>query len=162
MTVLAPSDRFFAPEISKVYIALAVAATTFIPTRAEIDAATEVSGEIADLSGWLQTSGSIATPDFGHRFIGSIPGRKSIADSSITFYADRAGVDVRSLLSEGDDVFVIFADGGDVVAYLADCFPARVASVGKVRTTGDSAHQLTITFTITRPAAVDFALPATV
>jgi hypothetical protein len=158
-TLLPTSERFFAPEISKVYITPAVVATTGIPTRTEIEAGHDITDEIADLSGWLQTSGSIATPDLGHRFIGSIPGRKTISDSSITFYASLDGKDIREVLTEGMNVHVVFADGGDVVAFPADCYPARVASIGKVRSTGENAFQLTITFTITRPPVVDFPLP---
>lgn len=161
-TLLPTSERFFAPEISKVWLVPAVVAVDGIPTRTEIEAGTDLTDEIADLSGWLQASGSIATPDLGHRFIGSIPGRKTIADSSITFYASPDGEDVRTVLAEGQNVFVVFADGGDTATFPADCYPARVASIGKVRSTGDNAFQLTVTFTVTHPPVVDFQLPATV
>lgn len=155
------SERYFAVEISKAYFLPAIAdAATGIPTRAEITAGTDLTDEIADLSGWQQTSGSIAIPDFGHRFVGSIPGRKSVADSTITFHADLAGVDIRSVLAEDQTGFVVFADGGDVPTYLADAFPVRVSAVGKVRSTGDSGFQIVISFTITKLPAVDFALPA--
>lgn len=156
---LPATERFFAPEISKVYFLPTIVAATHIPTRAEITAGTDLTDEIQTLSGWAQTAASIATPDWGSRFTSNIPGRTSVADSSITFYADRSGADVRAVLTELLNGYIVLADGGDDEDLLADSFPVRVASVGKVRS--DSAALLiTVGFTITRKPALDFELPA--
>lgn len=159
MPTLSATERFFAPEISKVLFLPTVVATTKIPTRAEITAGTDLTSEIQTLNGWQQTAASIPTPDWGSRFTSSIPGRTSVSDSSITFYADKSGADVRTVLTELLNGYILIADGGDEEDFLADCFPVRVASIGKVRADG-AALLLTVGFTITRKPAIDFELPA--
>ncbi|WP_182112888.1 hypothetical protein [Actinotalea sp. JY-7876] len=160
-TPLPLAERFFAPEITRVFwVPLIAAAATLVYTRAELDAGTELTDELADLSGWTVTGASIATPDIKRRFTGSIPGRQTAADSSITFYADLKGNDVRKVLTSGMNGNVVFMDGGDVPASPSDVFPARVNTVGKVRSVGDAAHQLTVGFTITRAPKVDIPVPA--
>lgn len=161
MPALATSVRFFAPEISKVYWLPAIAASNLTPTRAEITAGTDLTGEIADIQGWVVEGGAIPTPDLGSRFIASIPGRTNVADSSLTLYADQTGNDVRDVLTQGLNGYVLFADGGDVTGQPADVFPVRVNSVGKMRSTGDQAFQISVRFNITAEPATDVVLPAT-
>lgn len=159
-TALATSERFFAPEITKIYWLPTIAATNLVPTRAELDAGTDLSAEIADISGWQVQGSAIETPDLGSRFTSNIPGRTSAPDSSITFYGDLAGVDIRGELSQDDNGYIWIADGGDVEAQLADVFPVRVNSIGKMRSVGDAAFQIVVSFTITAEPAVDTAIPA--
>lgn len=157
---LARSERYFAPSITRIIILPEVAADTLVPTRAEITAGIDISDDVADVSGWLIQAESIPTPDLGSLFASSIPGRTSVQDSSITLYADVAGVDITAELAIGDNVFVLFADGGDVAGRPADVFPARVASVGKERAMQGQAVRVVVTFTITAPPAQHVALPA--
>lgn len=158
-TPLPATERFFAPEISKVYFALTIADIA-TPTRAEINAGTDLTEEIADISGWSVTTGTIPTPGMS-RFTKQIAGRTTAEDSSITFYADLGGDDIRTILARGDRGYVIFCDGGDVTGNLADVFPVVVKNVGKVRTMADQAHQLTVGFAISQVPAEDVVLPAT-
>jgi hypothetical protein len=156
------TTRFFHVGETVVYYLPAIAAANLVPTRAEIDAGTDLSDEIADISGWMLQGAEIETPDLGSKFNKKIPGRTSVDDSSLTFYADQRGVDVRSVLPRGTNGFIVFADGGDVTGALADVFPIRVRSVGKVRSVGDEAGRLTTSFSVTKQPAEDVALPATV
>lgn len=158
-TKLPATERFFAPEISKVYFALTIAALPVL-SRADITAAKDITDDIADLSGWNVTSNQINTPDLGNRFVGSITGRTSADNSTITFYGDLTGEDIRKILPRGTKGYLIFADGGDVEDYPSDIFPIEVASVGKLRSTGDQAHQLTVGFAIKKPPFEDVPLPA--
>lgn len=158
-TKLPATERFFQPEISKVYFALAIANIRAV-TRPELDAATDLTDEIADLSGWNITSGQINTPDLGNRFVSSITGRTQTDASSLTVYASLDGDDARTVLPRGTKGFLIFADGGDVEDYPCDIFPVEVSSVGKIRSTGDQGFQLTIGFAIKKPPAEDVPLPA--
>jgi hypothetical protein len=159
MTALPTTERFFAPEISKAFFATALADPEAY-TRAEVDASTDLTDEIADLAGWNVTSAMIATPDLGSRFNKQIGGRTSADASTITFYASRNGDDVRKVLPRGTRGYVIFMDGGDVPAQPSDVFHVEVTSVGKVRTVGDSAFQITISFAILNAPAEDVAIPA--
>lgn len=160
MTKLPVSERYFQPEISKVHFLTAIAAATHIPVRAEITAGTDLTDEIADIAGFQVTGADIATPDMGKRFTKSIPGRKTAANSSITVYADLAGADARTVLTEGLNGFMVFMDGGDVPGQPMDVYPVRVKAVGKARSVGDSAMQLVIEFTITGAPVVDEDIPA--
>jgi hypothetical protein len=156
------ATRFFHVGETKVYYLPAVAAADLTPTRAEINAGTDLSDELADISGWMIQGAEIETPDLGSTFNGKIPGRISVDDSSLTFYADETGVDVRSVLPRGTAGFILFADGGDVAGALADVYPIRVRAVGKQRSMGDEAGRLTIPFSITKKPAEDVVLPAAV
>lgn len=159
-TKLPATERFFQPEISKVYFALAIADILAV-TRAELTAATDLTDEIADLAGWNITSGQIPTPDLGNRFISSIAGRTQTDASTLTIYASLDGDDVRTVLPRGTKGFMIFADGGDVEDYPCDIFPVEVTSVGKLRSVGDQGFQLTLGFATKKPPAEDVPLPAT-
>ena len=159
-TPLASSVRFFQPEVSKCYFVPTIASASLVYTLAERDAGTDLSDEIADISGWNVTSGTIDTPDLGSRFTGQIGGRTSVDASSITFYGDKAGEDVRTVLPRGTTGYIVWADGGDVTAQPSDVFPVEVTSVGKLRSVGDQAFQLTVQFAVTREPAEDVAIPA--
>lgn len=159
MSVTLPeSERFFSPEISRIYFALAIA-NILSPTRAEITAATDVTPEIAAIEGWNVQTGMIGLPGMS-RFTRQISGRTTAADSSLGFWMDRGGLDIRTVLARGDRGFVIFCDGGDEPGFLADVFPVEVRNVGKVRTLADQGAQLTVGFAITQVPAEDVVLPA--
>jgi hypothetical protein len=161
-TPVTQSTRFFAPEITKCIFLPTIAAANLAATRAEIDAGTDLSNEIADLSGWTIASGTIDTPDLGNRFTRQISGRTTAEASSLTMYADKKGVDAREILPRDTVGFIVFMDGGDVPADPMDVFPVSVSSLGKVRSTGDQAGQLTINFSITGIPAEDLPIPAAV
>lgn len=158
-TPLPVAERFFAPEISKVYWVPTIADIN-APTRAELDAGTDLTGEIADIAGFIATSGLINTPDYASRFVSQIGGRLTVDQSSITFYASRTGEDIRTILARGERGNLVFCDQGDEEDLPADVFPVQVTSMGKVRTTADQAHQITAGFAPTRPPAEDVPLPA--
>ena len=162
MATLATSTRFFHAGLTKVYFLPVVASALLVPTRAEITSGTDLSAEIADLAGWTVSSGEIDCPDLGTTFTGKIPGRTSTDDCSLTFYQDKTGADVRTLLPRDTAGFIMFADGGDVTGNKADVFPIRVRSNGKLRSVGDESARLMIPFSITRKPAESIALPATV
>jgi hypothetical protein len=162
-TEIPTSTRFFQPGISEYVFVPSIASTSLVPTRAEITAGDDLTAEIADVSGWNVQSNQIDTPDMGTRFVSQIGGRTTAPSSSITFYGDQDSVDVRTVLPRETEGFILIADGGDNgVTSKADVFPVIVTSLGKVRSTGDQAHQLTVTFAITGEPAEDVTLPALV
>lgn len=160
MATLPTSTRYFRPQVTRIYYLPAVAAANRTPTRPEITAGTELTKEIADISGWSVTSGTIDTPDLGTRFTSQIGGRTSAESSSLTFYADQLGVDVRTVLPRGTTGFIMIADGGDVVGKPADVFQVTVTALGKLRTVGDEAARIQVTFAIISQPAEDIVLPA--
>lgn len=156
---LSSSTRYFDPEITKVYF-VATIADKAAPTRVEMDAGVDLSGEIADLSGWVVSGAQINTPDLGSRFTSSIPGRTNAEDSSLTFYSDQAGVDVRAELPRDTAGFVLWLDGGDVAGNLMDVYPVRVLSNGKMRSVGEEAARIQVQFSITSEPAENVTVPA--
>lgn len=161
MPTLTASVRYFQPEVSKVFFLPTIVATNLTPTRAEITAGTDLTGEIADLSGWQVSADMIPTPDLAAKFVGQVAGRIKADNSSITFYASKSGTDVRATLPRGQAGYIAFMDGGDVATTgKMDVYPVEVASVGKVRSTGDKALTLAINFAITRKPGEDLTIPA--
>ena len=162
-TAIPQSTRFFQPGISEYVFIPTIASTSLVPTRAEITAGDNLTGEIADVSGWNVQSNQIDTPDMGTRFVSQIGGRTTAPSSSLTFYGSDDSVDVRTVLPRDTTGFMMIADGGDNgITSKADIFPVIVTSLGKVRGAGDNAHQLTATFAITAEPAEDVTLPALV
>lgn len=146
-TAMAAASRYFQPGVTKVVVLPAIASLTAGATRAEINAGTDVSGDVASINGFQITSNQIDTPDLGGRFTKRVPGRLVADDASITFYADVAGADIRTVLSRDQNTFVGIFDGGDVAGRKADYFQVTVAAVGKVRDLED-APRVTVAFTI--------------
>lgn len=157
---IARSTRYINPGTTKLLWLTSVADKTAI-TRSEIDAGLDVSGEIADVNGWQISGDKADTPDLAVEFVSNVPGRTSAADSSITFWADRAGVDVRDHMSRGTNGYVVWMDGGDVPGYLCDIFPVRVLSQGLTRSVaGDAAATLPVQYAITSQPAQNVVIPS--
>ncbi|MFL6141573.1 MAG: hypothetical protein ACJ72N_06860 [Labedaea sp.] len=154
------STRYFDAGTTKVYFLPTVAATNLTPTRPEMDAGTDLSPEVADLSGWSVASGLIDTPDLATTFTGNIPGRTNSPESSITFYASQNGTDVRALLPRGTSGYIMWCDGGDVGGNKADVFPVRVRALPKMRSVGEEAKRIEVQFAITRQPAENITVPA--
>jgi hypothetical protein len=138
MADITASERYFARGTSVCRFLTTIASLSTGPTRAELTAGTNLSGEIAEIDGWNVESGSIETPDLASEFTSSIPGSTSAED------------------------YIVWMDGGDVEDYLMDVFPVRVASQGKTRTNDDEAAKVAINFAITREPVENLAIPATV
>lgn len=160
--VVNSTERFFSVEISKIYLMLEVADLEAGATRAELEAGKDLTNEIAAISGFSVTSGTIDVPDLGSRFTKKIPGRTTVEDSSITFWADLKGQDIRTDLPRGTKGFLAFCDQGDETGLPYDLYAFEVTSVGKVRSVDEQGFQLTVGFAITRVPAEDLTLPALV
>ncbi len=166
-TPLPAAARYYHVGTTTVYWLLTVANPQASPTRAEINAGTDLSrvagggssGDIAAMSGWTTTSSNVGTPDIRSRFVGSVPGRVTAEDSSITFYLDPAGQDVRTILQRDLVGYVLVCWGGDALGRLADLFPVRVSNIPK-SFGDDQAVQSTVGFAITRAPTENVALPA--
>jgi hypothetical protein len=157
MAVLPTSTRFANFNNTTVYFLPAVASTTMAPAQAEITAGTNLTGEIAEISGFTVTGGTIDTPDLKSEFVSKVPGRTSAADSSLTFYADLNGTDVRTILPYKTIGYIMFADSGTAVGKKVDVWPVQVNSVGKTRSVGDEVERIVIGFAITRVPGMDVA-----
>jgi len=148
VTVPTPVTRYFQPGLTKVYVVPVIAAfTTTGATMAELGAATDVTYDIAEVSGFSVSTADIAVPDWGTRFVGSIPGRITADSASITFYASATGADVRSILTQDLNTYIAFFGNGAVTGSEADYYKVTVSSVSHVRATED-APKLMVGFTV--------------
>ncbi|MBO4272382.1 hypothetical protein [Microbispora triticiradicis] len=157
-TPIAQETRFFNPETSKLYWCPSIA-NKAAPTRAELNAGTDVSRAVADVNGWQVSSEMIDVPDMGTRFVSKIPGRISANDSSVTFYMDRAGIDARTVMPRDATGYMVWLDGGDVAGRKMDVYPVQVSSHGKSRSVGSEPARITIQFAITSEPAENVTIP---
>lgn len=154
------STRYFDRGTTKVYYLPTVAATNLTPTRAEMDAGTNLSLEVAEISGWTVSAEQIDTPALATVFTGNIPGPTSASDSAITFYASSNSVDARTLLPRGTSGYIMWLDGGDVAGNKADVFPVRVRSNAKMRSLGNEAAKIEVQFSVTNTPGENVTVPA--
>lgn len=152
-------DRYFPTGVTKYYW-IPTLANPMTPTRIELNAATDLSPELAEVDGFTVSSDEIDVPDINSRFTGKIPGRISADDSSITFYAAEDGDDVRALLPRGEEGYIGRLGGGDVAASKMDIFEVTVTSLSKQFGTDDEAARITVQFSIKSEPWEDVAIPA--
>ena len=159
--LLTASTRYTDQATTRVYWVPSIAATNLTPTRLELNAGTDITNELNDLSGWSVQGEQIDTQSMGERFRSRIPGSTSAEDSSLTFFASKSGSDIRVLNPRGTSGFIFWADGGDVAGQKAEVYPVTVMSVGLIRTTtGGDATKVVINYSITREPAQGVTIPA--
>lgn len=131
------------------------------PTRAEIDAGTDLTREITAASGWQVSSSRVTYNPLHSKFTPSIEGRLSVEDSSLTLPQDLEGTDVREILPRGTRGFIVVMHGGDVPDRPMDVWPVAVSSLGKtVSTEGTEVANIVVSFAIVAPPAEDVPVPA--
>jgi hypothetical protein len=155
---LVPTVRYFPPGTRKLYWVLTVS-NYLVPTRAEMNAGTDVSAEIVTMTGWSLAGSTVDVPDMGSRFTSTVPGRLTSATNDITCYLSQNSIDVRTLLPRDTNGFMFCMWEGDVAGQRMDVFPARVITQA-VDTTVDDPGKVTISFAITRIPAINLAIPA--
>jgi hypothetical protein len=160
MATLTPSVRYYKVGVSKVKWATTVVTYT-APTRTEITAATELSGEIAEVNGFSVVSESIDTPDLANRFVSKVPGRITAEDSSISFYASSTGLTPASSIMPRDTTgFLLVMPAGDVATTgRMSVWPVTVGAVSEPWDL-DSAAKVDISYTPSRVPAENIVIPA--
>lgn len=159
-TALPAATRFFQPGVVSILWLPAIAAANYTPTTLEIDAGTDLTGEIDDIAGWSYSTTFIETKDAKNRVRPKLAGPVSLDDSSITFNGseDGADSDIRSVLTRGTNGFILFADAGLGTGKDAEVFPVEVGSVVKVRSLTDANFKVRVDFGVTN-VPQDITLP---
>jgi len=130
------------------------------PTSSELTAGTDLI-DLADIAGWNVTANNIDAPDFESLYTPKVSGLTSSDDSTLTFYGDKDGDDVRTVLPRGTEGFMVFADGGfDGDNTKMDVYPISVSSVSKQRSQSD-VFKIQVSFAITQEPAEDLTIPTT-
>jgi hypothetical protein len=157
---LTASTRFIAPETTKIYWVDTIANKNS-PTRAELNAGTDVTGEVSDAAGWELAADNVATPDGGSKFTSQVSGRINPPDTSLACYASSDTLDIRDLLARDDAGFIVILHGGDITAQKMTVWPVRVRSVSApVDFPASAASMINVQFSITSVPAENVAIPA--
>lgn len=131
------SNRYFDVAVTKVYYLPAIAASTLVPTRTEMTAGINLTPELVDWAGWAVDSEYFDTQNLNSSYRTKAPGIKFCADSSVTLYTSKNGVDVRSSLAIGATGYMMFCDGGDIGGNRAEIYPVAVGSAMVLRSSGN-------------------------
>jgi hypothetical protein len=152
------ATRFIDAGTSRIYWVQAIA-NTAAPTRSELDAGTDVTGEVAEIEGFTLESELNNTQAFAQTFATNKPGALRAAGNPRTvMYADQGGYDVRRLWARGDAGHIVLLHGGDVAGNLMDVWPVTIAVVSKPFSMADAAFVL-VQFAIPTPPVVDVEVP---
>lgn len=154
------STRYTSQGITRCYFLATIAATTFIPTRTEINAGTDLTPEIADWAGFSVTSALLPAPDLSTRYESQIAGKITAVASTITFYASSNGIDVRGVLPRDTAGFVVMMDGGDVAGRKMSIYPVTVTSDSMDRSAqAANPDRVVVSFAITNVPAELVTVP---
>jgi len=156
-TPMRPATRYYPPGTRQVYW-LVDCADPSAPTRAELDAGIDLTGEIAAMSGFSVSSATVSVPDLSTRFAPDIPGQITAASSSITFYASEDSDDIRTILPRDQAGFVVVLWEGDQSGRSMDVYPCTVTSVPK-DVTVTNAGQMSVDFAITSVPQENVEIP---
>jgi hypothetical protein len=104
--------------IERWFVTPATLASPAAPTRAEINAATEITDSIAAVNGFSLSNSPVTTPDMGSRFDKTVPGIDSAGDSSLNMWdeiLDGGTTDpARDVLAKDSELTVIRMPYGDI------------------------------------------------
>lgn len=147
-----PLNLFRSDTTESVFIITAtVADAGLVATQAELDASTTytVSAAIDAVSGWETSRSSLVVSIKGTTgFPVRLAGPKETPDASITFWADQLGVDIKSILDEGDTVYVVFAPNSDTAASYMEVWKAKVQSISRLKQFGGEAARVRVMFDV--------------
>lgn len=152
--------RFFRRGITKFRFLPAVASATLEPTRAEMTSGTDISPDVADITGWELSNTTIPTPDLATRFVGSISGEDTVDDAGLVFYDDDATEVIRDLLAAGTVGYVMILPYGDVATKRAEVFPVRTTVVADEKSMGNDPARFRVGFAVTAKPNTDVTIPA--
>jgi hypothetical protein len=158
-TPLAATTRYIAAGQTRIYWVESIAVLAW-PTRAEIDAGIDLTGQVATVVGWhvrrRVRSGQAYRDDFEVQLHGSM----YVDDSRLVFYGDQTGGDVSATLPEGTKGHVLHLYGGDVADNPMDVWPVRVAALGRGIELGDDPARIDMQFTVRGTPALGRPVPA--
>jgi len=152
------ATRFLDAGTSRIY-AVETIANTSAPTRSELDAGLDITGDVAEIEGFLLESELNDTTVFNSVVATSKPGTMRPGSSPrIVMYADQDGYDVRRSWARGTTRYIVLLHGGDVAGHLMDVWPVTVAARSKTFTFESAAFVL-VQFAIHAQPATDVGVP---
>lgn len=157
-------SRFMRKGTTKLWFVPTIAALA-TPTVAEITAGTDLTDELAEITGFNFSNNPIDTPDMGSTFVGKIPGEDTTDSSDLTFYEDDTTNPISTALAKGTIGYVVIfprgiAGAAPAAADVADVWPAQVASNSKTYSADNEAAKYKVMFTLTAEPSEDAVVAA--
>lgn len=151
--------RYFRRGTTKIFYEATIADID-APTEAELASATELSCELAEISGFSFSNNPIDVPDMCDVFVKNIPGENTAEDSSMTFYEDNGGLaanPIKTTLAKAVEGYIVIfpygvtGGGGSTPAAGDECevWPISVASNTREFSAGNDPARYMVEFTIT-------------
>jgi hypothetical protein len=140
-TPITVTTRYTPPGRRKYNWLTAVSGYPAAPTRAEINAGSDLSAELAEVNGFELTGDSADAPDLGGGFVAQVPARVTASDSEFVFYASSNSNDIRTVLPLGSAGFGLILPEGDVPTQKCEVWrrrSSRCSWTGRWRTRAGS------------------------
>lgn len=155
-------SRFMRKGTTKIWFVPTIADPS-APTSAEVTAGDDLTGQLAEITGFNFSNNPIDTPDMASAFVGKIPGEDTTDNSDLTFYEDDSSNPISTALAKGTTGYVVIFPAGiagatPAAADVADVWPAIVASNSRQYTADNEAAKYQVMFTLTTEPEVDAAL----
>jgi hypothetical protein len=156
---LAAYTRYIPPGTRKYYWVASIA-NPAAPTRAELNAGTDLSGQVAAVSGFaLQKTTADVTP-LGSQFTVLLD---TILDANagtneIILYASASSLDARTLMPIGAAGFLVHFPEGDITGQLCEVWPASVNAMF-FDPSVDAPGEIHFQYTITAAPAQNVTIP---
>jgi hypothetical protein len=154
---ISASDRFI-PEGTTAFYWVVTIANYASPTRAELNAGTNLTPEVAGSGNWGIVSGSVDTPDLATTFTSQIPGKITVDGSTLDMYSDDNQADARTLMPRNAAGYIVKFPGGDITGRKMTVFPVKVGSAAEPTSFGNPTT-LNFTFYVTKIPQENLTVP---
>jgi hypothetical protein len=151
--------KFYRRGISEIHFLPAVTDLA-APTRPQITAGVDLSGDVASIAGFQLSNSPILVPNLRDQFTPQIDGEDTIADSSLTFNDDVDDDAIRTALEKGTVGFLLLLPYGDVPAARAEVWPVKVAGFNDTWDLGATPAQAVAGFVVTGVPEQNAVVPA--
>lgn len=158
-TPIAATDRYTPAGVVAFYWVETIADISD-PTRSELDAGSDLTGEVFEAVGWRLQSERRNIQAVGEEFRSELEGSLAADDTRLLMWADRTGADVSTLLSRGSAGHVVVLHGGDVAGSPMDVWPVRVAARVRQISRPHEPSLVDVQFVVTSEPALDVAVPS--
>lgn len=139
--------RFFRRGRSAVKFAPSVAGNS--PTRAEITAGLDVTGQVADLAGFNLSNSPIETPDLATTFNSQIKGPDATDTSTLTFYDDDVSSTIRTTMAKDVTGVILLFPYGDISTKRVEKWPVVSTGVNDEWSLDANAARFVIGYAVT-------------
>ena len=147
-TPLPAYTRYFPPGTRKYYWVTSIA-NQAAPTRAELNAGIDLSGQVAAVTGFALTSNTSDVTPLGSQFIILINTTLNASGTNeIILYASADSHDARLIMPIGTTGFLVLPAEGDISGQYCEVWPANVNAMffePATETPGEIHFQFTIT-----------------